>query len=83
LRAPNVALALPFLRQAGAWAPCEQAAVESMPIIIDEIVISVEVTDRISAGVGSPSTEPDTQFIVERCVERVLAILREREERTP
>jgi hypothetical protein len=64
-------------------APCEQAAVESMPIIIDEIVISVEVTDRISAGVGSPSTEPDTQFIVERCVERVLAILREREERTP
>ena len=54
-----------------------------MPIIIDEIVISVEVTDKVSAGVGSQSTEPDTQFIVERCVERVLAILREREERTP
>ena len=54
-----------------------------MPIIIDEIVISVEVTDKVSAGIGSPSTEPDTQFIVQRCVERVLAILREREERTP
>ena len=83
LRAANVALALPFLRQAGAWAPCDQAAGKSMPIIIDEIIISVEVTDKVSAGVGSPSTEPDTQFIVERCVERVLAILRERQERTP
>jgi hypothetical protein len=54
-----------------------------MPIIIDEIVISVEVTNKVSTGVGSSSTEPDAQFIVERCVERVLAILREREERTP
>jgi Family of unknown function (DUF5908) len=54
-----------------------------MPIIIDEIVISVEVTNKVSAGVGSPSTEPDTQFIVERCVERVLAILRAQDERTP
>ena len=54
-----------------------------MPIIIDEIVISVEVTNKISAGTGSPSTGSDTQFIVEQCVERVLAILREREERTP
>jgi hypothetical protein len=55
----------------------------SMPIIIDEIVISVEVTDRISAGSTLPSTGPDTQFIVEQCVERVLEILREREERIP
>lgn len=54
-----------------------------MPIIIDEIVISVEVTNKVSAGVGSPSTDADTQFIVERCVERVLAILREQEEGTP
>lgn len=54
-----------------------------MPIIIDEIVISVEVTNKISAGSGPPSTGPDAQFIVEQCVERVLEILRAREERTP
>jgi hypothetical protein len=54
-----------------------------MPIIIDEVVISVEVTNKIAASLGSPSTGPDTQFIIAQCVERVLEILREREERTP
>lgn len=54
-----------------------------MPIIIDEIVISVEVTNKVSAGPGSPSTPTDTQFIIQQCVERVLAILRGQEERRP
>jgi len=54
-----------------------------MPIIIDEVVISVEVTNKVSASAGSPSTEPDTQIIVQQCVERVLEILRGPEQRTP
>ena len=54
-----------------------------MPIIIDEIVISVEVTNKVSAGAGSPSTEPDPQFIIQQCVERVLEILRGTEQRRP
>lgn len=54
-----------------------------MPIIIDEIVISVEVTNKLSASAGSPSTAPDTQFIIQQCVERVLEILRGLEPRRP
>lgn len=55
-----------------------------MPIIIDEVVISVEV-GNCEAGGGSagsaavPATE-DRQALVEECVARVLEILREREE---
>jgi Family of unknown function (DUF5908) len=53
-----------------------------MPIIIDEIVISVEVTNQGAAGVVPPPPDPDTQqLIVHQCVERVLEILRTREER--
>jgi hypothetical protein len=53
-----------------------------MPIIVDEVVISVEVSNQSSGGAASapPETE-NTQAIVELCVERVLEILREREER--
>ena len=54
-----------------------------MPIIIDEVVISVEVTNKVSAGAGSPSTQPETQFIIQQCVERVLEILRGLEQRRP
>lgn len=52
-----------------------------MPLIVDEVVISVEVTNQAAGGAASapPATE-ETQLIVEQCVERVLAILREREE---
>ncbi len=49
-----------------------------MPIIVDEIVISVEVTNQ--AGSMPPTTD-DRQILVEECVERVLEILREKEER--
>ena len=53
-----------------------------MPIIIDEIVISVEVTNQAAAGAVPPAPDEDTQqVIVQKCVERVLEILRAREER--
>jgi len=55
-----------------------------MPIIIDEVVISVEVGNREaggdSAGAAPAPAGEDRQALVEECVERVLAILRERQE---
>jgi hypothetical protein len=50
-----------------------------MPIIVDEIVISVEVTGQ-SAGAALAPYEDLKNDIVRQCVERVLEILREREE---
>jgi len=54
-----------------------------MPIIVDEVVISVEVGNGeaggSSAGSGTAPAE-DKQALVEECVARVLEILREREE---
>jgi len=55
-----------------------------MPIIIDEVVISVEVGNREAAGEtagssGVPAAE-DRQALIEECVARVLDILRDREE---
>jgi len=55
-----------------------------MPIIVDEIVISVEVSNQAAGGAGAgsaPSPTRDKQNVVDECVERVLQILREREER--
>jgi hypothetical protein len=53
-----------------------------MPIVVDEIVISVEVSNQASGGAASPPPETElTQIIVQQCVERVLEILRERRER--
>ncbi len=55
-----------------------------MPIIVDEVVISVEVGNAEAAGGSSgaaaaPAVE-DKQALVEECVARVLEILRDREE---
>lgn len=55
-----------------------------MPIIVDEVVISVEVGNGEAggssvAGSGAGSAE-DKQALVEECVARVLEVLREREE---
>jgi len=50
-----------------------------MPIIIDEVVISVEVTGQ--TGGGASSGTQDKQEMVSECVERVLDILRQKEER--
>jgi hypothetical protein len=54
-----------------------------MPIVVDEVVISVEVTNRASGG-GSSAPASGTehkQAVVAECVERVLEILRELRER--
>lgn len=53
-----------------------------MPIIVDEVVISVEVSNQAAGGTTTPAPAMDERHaLVAECVERVLAILREREER--
>ena len=53
-----------------------------MPIIIDEVVISVEVTNQASGGASSGGgATDDRQAIVAECVERVLDILAQKQER--
>lgn len=53
-----------------------------MPIIIDEVVVTVEVTNQASGGSNAqPSTIEDKQAIVNECVERVLEILKQKNER--
>ncbi|MES2990248.1 MAG: DUF5908 family protein [Pseudomonadota bacterium] len=52
-----------------------------MPIVIDEVVISVEVGNAASGGAASaPPPQVDRQALVAECVERVLQILRDRDE---
>ena len=53
-----------------------------MPVIVDEVVISVEVSNQVSGGAASPpSTTEDRQTIISECVERVLDILEQKGER--
>jgi len=53
-----------------------------MPIIVDEVVISVEVTNQATGGAASgPSTTDDKQAIISECVERVLDVLKLKQER--
>ncbi|ACM22090.1 hypothetical protein Geob_3752 [Geotalea daltonii FRC-32] len=53
-----------------------------MPIIVDEVVISVEVTNDASGGSAAPpSSTEDKQSVVNECVERVLDILARKGER--
>jgi hypothetical protein len=53
-----------------------------MPVIVDEVVISVEVAGHPAGVPAAAPTEapPDSQAWVAECVERVLDILRRREE---
>ena len=55
-----------------------------MPIIVDEVVISVEVGNGEAGGGGTAgsgaASADEKQALVEECVARVLEILREREE---
>jgi len=52
-----------------------------MPIIVDEVVISVEVDNQASGGgSAAPDGTEDKQALVAECVERVLEILREQRE---
>jgi hypothetical protein len=59
-----------------------------MPIVVDEVVISVEVANGAGApggegggGASAPSSTQGKQQLLQECVERVLEILRQREER--
>ena len=55
-----------------------------MPIIVDEVVISVDISNQAAGGASAPpapAPTQDKQTVVAECVERVLQILREREER--
>lgn len=52
-----------------------------MPIVIDEVVISVEVGNAASGGASNaPAPLDDKAALVAECVERVLQILRDRDE---
>lgn len=55
-----------------------------MPIIVDEVVISVEVANRPPGAAGSGVQEGGAEQrrgIIAECVERVLDILSQKEER--
>ena len=54
-----------------------------MPVIIDEVIISVEVDNQASGGTAtSPALDiGDRQALVAECVERVLEILEQKAER--
>jgi hypothetical protein len=52
-----------------------------MPIIVDEVVISVEVTNQASDKAASSSSTEEKQAIINECIEQVLEILRQKMER--
>lgn len=53
-----------------------------MPVIVDEIVISVEVTNEVAGGAATtPNTTEERQLIIAQCVERILEILAQKAER--
>jgi len=54
-----------------------------MPVVVDEVVISVEVAGPPAGGQAAAAAQApsDTQALVAECVERVLDILRQRQER--
>jgi hypothetical protein len=53
-----------------------------VPVVVDEVVISVEVGNRQAGGAASaaPALQAKQQ-LVEECVERVLDILEQQKER--
>lgn len=53
-----------------------------MPIIVDEVVISVEVGNAAAGGASTPpAPADDRQTLVAECVERVLDVLAMKAER--
>jgi hypothetical protein len=52
-----------------------------MPIHVNEIVIRAVVSDESAAPVASSSAPADQEALIAQCVEQVLAILKEKEER--
>ena len=52
-----------------------------MPIVIDEVVISVEVGNAAGGGAATPAAPADDrQALIAECVERVLQVLRDGQE---
>jgi hypothetical protein len=53
-----------------------------MPIIVDEVVISVDVSNQSAGGASAPPPAThEKQRIISECVERVLDILAQKKER--
>ncbi len=52
-----------------------------MPVVVDEVVISIEVAGPASKQKGLGAAVPQTQAIIDACVEQVLEVLRQKEER--
>lgn len=53
-----------------------------MPVVVEEVVISVEVTNQAAGGASArPNATEDRQRIVAECVERVLDVLQQKAER--
>jgi hypothetical protein len=53
-----------------------------MPIVVDEVIISVEINNQEAGGAApEPAGTQDRQALVQECVERVLEVLREKAER--
>jgi hypothetical protein len=53
-----------------------------MPVIVDEVAISIEVSNRETGGATTrPPETRERQTLVEECVERVLGILEQKKER--
>jgi hypothetical protein len=53
-----------------------------MPVIVDEVIISVDVSNAAAGAAASPpSATEEKQLIISECVERVLDILEQKAER--
>jgi hypothetical protein len=53
-----------------------------MPIVVDEVILSVEVGNQAAGGAApAPADAEQKQALVQEAVERVLEILREKAER--
>jgi hypothetical protein len=53
-----------------------------VPIIVDEVIISVDVSNQASGGAAASGGDTENrQALIEECVERVLEILRQKDER--
>ncbi len=53
-----------------------------MPIIVDEVVISVEVNNQTTgSNTAGTQSNDEKQLLITECVERVLEILEQKKER--
>ena len=53
-----------------------------MPIVVDEVVIAVDVSNQAAGGAAAPPPAADEkQRIIAECVERVLDVLARKAER--